>query len=93
MLLVGVKADGFADALTRGPLSPVVALVAFVSIWIVAGLAGFHVQLVASETTTNEDVSLPLPPPRILWSCLPSKISLLCASWVLRCDDSCVCFN
>ena len=71
MLLVGVKADGFADALTRGPLSPVVALVAFVSIWIVAGLAGFHVQLVASETTTNEDVSLPLPPPRILWLCLP----------------------
>ncbi|XP_067950713.1 palmitoyltransferase ZDHHC9-like isoform X2 [Watersipora subatra] len=49
-------AEGFSAAMAKGPLSPVVALVAFFSIWSVAGLAGFHTYLVCSNMTTNEDI-------------------------------------
>lgn len=50
------KEESFAAAMQRGPLSPVVALVAFFSIWSVAGLAGFHTYLTALNMTTNEDI-------------------------------------
>ena len=53
----GTKATNFSEAMKSGPTSPVVALVAFFSIWSVAGLAGFHSYLTALNMTTNEDVS------------------------------------
>jgi len=34
------------------------AIVAFMSVWSVIGLAGFHSYLVCCNITTNEDVSL-----------------------------------
>ena len=57
LIIVGSKATSFADAMSEGPLSPVVALIAFFSIWSVAGLAGFHTYLTGVNMTTNEDVS------------------------------------
>ena len=57
LVIVGSKATSFADAMSEGPLSPVVALIAFFSIWSVAGLAGFHTYLTGVNMTTNEDVS------------------------------------
>ena len=56
-LFTGTKATNFSEAMKSGPTSPVVALVAFFSIWSVAGLAGFHSYLTALNMTTNEDVS------------------------------------
>jgi len=55
--LTGSKQTSFGEAMRDGPLSPIVAFIAFFSIWSVAGLGGFHTYLVGLNITTNEDVS------------------------------------
>jgi len=57
VFLTGSKQTSFGEAMRDGPLSPIVALIAFFSIWSVAGLGGFHTYLVGLNITTNEDVS------------------------------------
>ncbi|XP_071800733.1 palmitoyltransferase ZDHHC9-like isoform X2 [Asterias amurensis] len=56
IVLLSNDAGGFLEALKRTPASIIEALICFISIWSVLGLAGFHTYLVASSQTTNEDI-------------------------------------
>ncbi|XP_071496044.1 palmitoyltransferase ZDHHC18-like [Diadema antillarum] len=68
LVLVSTENDGFLDALKNKParypfpiyLTPISsiieALICFISIWSVLGLAGFHTYLIAAGITTNEDI-------------------------------------
>jgi len=62
------------------------ALVAFMSVWSVIGLAGFHSYLVCCNITTNEDVSF-LPTLQRQCSCL--IFSARCNIYISRlCHDA-----
>ncbi|XP_022104473.1 palmitoyltransferase ZDHHC9-like isoform X2 [Acanthaster planci] len=56
IVLLSNQEGGFLEALKKTPASIIEALICFVSIWSVLGLAGFHTYLVASSQTTNEDI-------------------------------------
>ncbi|XP_038058958.1 palmitoyltransferase ZDHHC9-like isoform X2 [Patiria miniata] len=56
IVLLSNEEGGFLEALKRKPASIIEALICFISIWSVLGLAGFHTYLVASSQTTNEDI-------------------------------------
>ncbi|XP_041462500.1 palmitoyltransferase ZDHHC18-like isoform X2 [Lytechinus variegatus] len=56
LVLVSTEQGGFLEALKNKPASIVEALVCFISIWSVLGLAGFHTYLIAAGITTNEDI-------------------------------------
>ncbi|XP_030851166.1 palmitoyltransferase ZDHHC18 isoform X2 [Strongylocentrotus purpuratus] len=56
LVLVTTEQGGFLEALKNKPASIVEALVCFISIWSVLGLAGFHTYLIAAGITTNEDI-------------------------------------
>ena len=49
--------EDFLQVLKKSPGTLVVILVAFFSVWSVIGLSGFHTYLIATNQTTNEDVS------------------------------------
>ncbi|XP_072035671.1 palmitoyltransferase ZDHHC9-like isoform X1 [Amphiura filiformis] len=56
IVLLSNDQGGFLEAIKKTPASIIEALICFISIWSVLGLAGFHTYLVASSQTTNEDI-------------------------------------
>ncbi|KAJ8026807.1 putative palmitoyltransferase ZDHHC14 [Holothuria leucospilota] len=58
LVLAGTSKGSFVQGLSdwRRPFSIVEGLICFITIWSVLGLAGFHTYLIATSTTTNEDI-------------------------------------
>nr|XP_006815869.1 PREDICTED: probable palmitoyltransferase ZDHHC14-like [Saccoglossus kowalevskii] len=50
------EAGSFLDAIKQTPGTILEAVICFVSIWSILGLAGFHTYLITSNQTTNEDI-------------------------------------
>lgn len=55
-LVLSSMDSNFLTAIKESPASLVEAIVAFLSIWSVLGLAGFHTYLALCNITTNEDI-------------------------------------
>lgn len=55
-LILLSKEDSIIEACKKSPMSFVVFMICFLSIWSILGLAGFHTFLTAVNLTTNEDL-------------------------------------
>ena len=48
--------DDFMKIITKNPASLAEAVICFLAVWSVLGLAGFHTYLMSTNQTTNEDI-------------------------------------
>jgi hypothetical protein len=56
LVLLQQQSKDFLDVIRQSPISVVVSVICFLSVWSVIGLAGFHTYLASSDQTTNEDI-------------------------------------